>query len=58
MKERWIFIVIGVWLVISPWVLGFSDSVLVKWSNVLCGLVLIVMNAWVLPERHVAGPKL
>ncbi len=57
MTERWIDIAIGAWLIISPWVLGFSDSFLVKWSSVLCGIVLVVMNAWILSERREAEKK-
>jgi len=48
MTERWILIVIGSWLIIAPWVLGFSDSVLVKWSSILCGIVIVGMNSWAL----------
>jgi hypothetical protein len=50
MKERWVYIVVGGWLIIAPWVLGFSDSVLVKWSSVICGLVLVAVNGWVLSK--------
>ena len=57
MTERWIDIVIGAWLIISPWVLGFSDSFLVKWSSVLCGIILVAMNAWILSEKHEAAVK-
>jgi len=51
MTERWIDIVIGGWLIISSWVLGFSDSVLIKWSSVLCGLILVVINVWIMAEQ-------
>jgi len=47
-SERWINIVVGAWLTIAPWVLGFSDSILVKWSSVLCGTLIVAMNAWFL----------
>ena len=57
MKERWTFIAIGAWLIISPWVLGFSDSVLVKWSNIFCGIVLVAINAWALSEKYEAVKK-
>lgn len=57
MKERWTFVIIGAWLIVSPWVLGFSDSVLVKWSSVLCGLALVLMNAWALSEKHEIDSK-
>lgn len=57
MIERWISIIIGGWLIIAPWVLGFSYSVLVKWSSVLCGIILIAMNVWALTEKNEAPYK-
>lgn len=50
--ERWIYVAIGGWLVASPWILGFSNDVLIKWDSVLCGLVLMVMNVWVLTQHE------
>ncbi len=35
-------------MIISPWILGFSDISLAKWCNILLGLLLVLMNAWVL----------
>jgi hypothetical protein len=52
MAERWMNIVIGAWLIVSPWVLGFSDNVLIKWSSVLCGIILVAVNAWALSEKN------
>lgn len=52
MAERWIDIVVGCWLIVAPWVLGFSDDVLIKWSSVLCGLVLVAMNVWALSDKN------
>lgn len=57
MTERWTLVVIGIWLIISPWVLGFSDSVLVKWSSVLCGIIIVAMNFWVLSGRSETAKK-
>jgi hypothetical protein len=57
MIERWTFVAIGAWLIIAPWVLGFSDSVLIKWSSILCGIILVAMNAWILFEKHEAAKK-
>jgi hypothetical protein len=42
--EQWILMIVGAWLIISPWVLGFSDSILVKWSSVLCGIIIIAIG--------------
>ncbi len=46
MIENWTELVIGIIMIISPWVLGFSDISLAKWCNVLIGLVLVIMAAW------------
>ena len=46
MIEKWTELVVGIIMIISPWVLGFSDVSLAKWCNVLIGLLLVVMAAW------------
>jgi len=46
--ENWIELVIGALVLISPWILGFSDISLARWLNVLCGMVLVVMNVWMI----------
>ena len=48
MKREWTGLVIGAWILISPWLLGFASLGLMKWSNVLAGLVLVLMSAWAL----------
>jgi hypothetical protein len=49
--KNWIPIVLGAWVLVSPWLLGFSDISLAKWSNVLCGLVLIIAGAWTMQQH-------
>ncbi|MGB7957985.1 MAG: SPW repeat protein [Minisyncoccia bacterium] len=51
MAERWTLAVMGAWLIVSPWVLGFSDNFLAKWTNVLCGIVLVLIAAHALSEK-------
>jgi hypothetical protein len=46
MSKFWAQLVIGLWILLSPWLLGFSDIFIMKWSNVLCGLALVVMSGW------------
>ena len=46
MTENWTELVIGIIIIISPWVFGFSDISVAKWCNVLLGLVLVLVNAW------------
>ncbi len=52
MAERWILAVMGVWLIIAPWVLGFSDDFLTKWASILCGIILVFLNAKGLSEKR------
>jgi len=46
MTEHWTKFIIGIIMIPSPWVLGFSDISLAKWCNVLVGLVLILVSVW------------
>jgi len=48
MTEHWTEVVVGIIMIASPWVLGFSDISLAKWCNVLIGLVLVLMGAWMM----------
>lgn len=44
--EEWLDIALGVWLVASPWVLGFTYSQAATWTAVLCGVVIGAMGLW------------
>jgi hypothetical protein len=46
MVENWTELIVGLIMVTSPWILGFSDISLAKWCNVLIGLLLVLMGAW------------
>jgi len=48
MVRNWIEVIIGFWIIVSPWFFGFSNITVVKWSNVICGLAVVLINAWVL----------
>ncbi len=59
MIERWTEFVVGIIMIISPWIFGFSDISLAKWCNVLIGLLLVLMGAWMLfGERAQAIPAM
>jgi hypothetical protein len=45
-KEHWIELMVGAFVLVSPWFLGFSDITLARWGNVICGLILILVNIW------------
>lgn len=57
MVANWTQLVLGIWILISPWLLGFANISLMKWSNLLAGLIIILMNAWIIVgEKSLALP--
>jgi hypothetical protein len=42
----WIQLIVGIWILISPWLLGFSSISVAKWSNVAAGLILVLIALW------------
>jgi SPW repeat-containing protein len=35
----------GIWMIISPWVLGFSGRPQATWSAVIVGIIVLVLGA-------------
>ncbi len=59
MTKRWqdlATLVAGVWLLVSPWVLGFSSDATVRWTAVGVGLGVALVAVWALamPAAHYA----
>lgn len=46
MASKWAQLTIGIWILISPWLLGFASITIMKWSSLLAGLAIILLNAW------------
>jgi len=45
MRHQWIWLVLGIWLIISPFILGAGQTVL-AYSNVLSGAILASLFVW------------
>jgi len=51
--EEWVNGVLGVWLIVAPWVLGFAASVNAMWTHVVLGVLTVAMSGWALWDwRH------
>jgi hypothetical protein len=46
--EEWVEVAIGVWLIASPWLLGFSDMQAPLQNALFTGLAVTVLSLWVL----------
>jgi heme/copper-type cytochrome/quinol oxidase subunit 3 len=54
--EEWTEVVLGLWLAVSPWVLGFSAHPNATVAAVATGLAIIVLSLWVLAtDKDFAG---
>lgn len=42
----WINAILGVWVLISPWVLQFADHRVPTTNNVITGIVVIILATW------------
>ena len=54
--EEWTEVVLGLWMAVSPWVLGFSEQPNATVATVVTGLAIIVLSLWVLAtDKDFAG---
>jgi hypothetical protein len=44
--EEWASVVLGVWLVVSPWVVGFTHNVVAQWTHIVLGLLIAAVAVW------------
>jgi SPW repeat len=44
--QDWLTGILGVWLVVAPWVLGFSAMAAVVWDHVIVGALIVALSAW------------
>jgi hypothetical protein len=55
--EEWVNLVLGLWVVVSPWVLGFATQTARTWVPVFVGLVVAVLAAVKLWFLHQGPPR-
>ncbi|MEK7612071.1 MAG: SPW repeat protein [Patescibacteria group bacterium] len=48
---RWIGkvqIILGIWILVSPWILGFAEFSPALWNSVVAGTLTAVLGLWTL----------
>lgn len=54
--KEWINVILGAWLFISPWALGFSGMAAAAWSAWIIGAVVFILALWELgTDREIGG---
>ncbi|HUH48537.1 MAG TPA: SPW repeat protein [Mycoplana sp.] len=51
--EEWVNVVVGLWLIASPWLLGFMANTNAMWTHVILGICTAAVSAWAVWDyRH------
>ena len=53
--EEWLTAAIGVWVFISPWVLGAASNARILWSSLVVGALLVILALWSSSLEHGSG---
>lgn len=44
--EEWTNVVLGGWLLFSPWILGFSTVTALMWNALIAGAIVVALASW------------
>lgn len=51
--EEWVNLLLGAWLIISPWALGFEANAAATWTHMAFGILTAIVSAWAVWDyRH------
>lgn len=50
--EEWVNVALGVWLVVSPWILGFSGLTTALWNQIVVGVLVGGLAFWSTMVTH------
>jgi hypothetical protein len=54
--EDWVSVVLGIWLIVSPWLLGFSTMAAPLWNQLVVGVLVGGFALWsAFNEHHTGG---
>lgn len=55
--EEWINAAVGLWLIASPWLFGYTDMAGATWSHVITGVLIIGFSGWELAAATAGPPR-
>lgn len=50
--EEWLAGALGVWLIVSPWVIQFATTSAALWTHVVIGVLILAAAAWAIWETR------
>jgi hypothetical protein len=48
----WVNLILGAWMIVSPWILGFSGNVVARDGAMLLGALVFLVSLWARLERR------
>ena len=51
--EEWVNLAVGVWILVSPFVLAFTAQNAATWNHIIVGLIVAIDAVWVMSQRPV-----
>ena len=42
----WLNVLLGIWLIISPWIYGYAGHNAREWNSIIFGIICIILAAW------------
>jgi hypothetical protein len=55
--EEWLNLIVGLWVVVSPWVLSFSGNVTAMWTHIVIGAVVAILAGVEIWLMHGTTPR-
>ncbi|WP_119458710.1 SPW repeat protein [Rhodospirillaceae bacterium SYSU D60014] len=55
--EEWGSLLLGAWVVVSPWLLGFAGIAAALWTHIVVGGLVVAVTAWRLWLMHRTPPR-
>jgi len=50
--EEWVNLALGIWMIISPWVLRFSDNSAARDDAIVVGVIVALISIWALADSR------
>lgn len=46
MWQQWLTGLIGIWIIVSPWVYKFSNLTGALWNSIIFGVIIVILAIW------------
>lgn len=55
-RAKWADMILGIWMIASPWVLGFDQNLAARYGALAVGVLVFLVSLWAFLERTQVQP--